>query len=60
MVFPGFSDCIPLTRTLPKGEEYEGTCIGKLRHRLETNFPLVHSNPLFEVYDLKASASSRK
>jgi hypothetical protein len=59
-VFPGFSDCMPLTAKLPEGEEALGTCIGKLRHRLETNFPLVHSNPLFEVYDLKGSPPQAK
>ncbi|MBK8065030.1 MAG: hypothetical protein IPK29_14020 [Betaproteobacteria bacterium] len=53
-VFPGFSDCMPVSSKLPDSSDAQMTCIGKLRHRLESRFPRILSNSLFEVYDLKA------
>ena len=53
-VFPGFSDCQPISNQLPVGMAAQETCIGKLHTRLKTNFKLLYSNQLFEVYDLNA------
>jgi hypothetical protein len=59
-VFPGFSDCQPISNQLPTGVAAQETCIGKLHTRLKTNFKLLYSNQLFEVYDLNAKQALDK
>lgn len=56
-VFPGFSECIPYKNLLQESPETQPSCIIELRQRLLTNFPLLQSNSLFEVYDLRPSQS---
>jgi len=50
-LFPGFADCLPST-TLVGQARGGDTCVSLMRQRLATRYPLVHSNPLFETYDL--------